>query len=72
MQTYQQYNILLSQSHNLSTSLAATQATVAARGAPGPSQNIYERLALHPTVAMSDMQLDNELIPLVNKEILGL
>ena len=62
------YNILLSQSHNLSTSLAATQATVAARGAPGPSQNIYERLALHPTVAMSDMQLDNELIPLLRNQ----
>ncbi|KAK7689406.1 hypothetical protein QCA50_007198 [Cerrena zonata] len=62
------YNILLSQSHNLSSSLVASQSTVAARGVPGPSQNIYERLSLHPTVAMSDMQLDNELIPLLRNQ----
>lgn len=65
------YNILLSQSHNLSSSLVASQSTAPARGgttASGVSQNIYERLALHPTVAMSDMQLDNELIPLLRNQ----
>ena len=54
------YNILLSQSHNLSMSLlGAHQASTATLGNP------YEKIALHPRVPLTDAQLDNELIPLL-------
>jgi len=57
------YNILLSQSHNLSTSLVALHQTVG-----GKAQNPFERLALHPKHGMTDAQLDNELIPLLRNQ----
>ncbi|KAI0746289.1 hypothetical protein C8Q80DRAFT_1174380 [Daedaleopsis nitida] len=57
------YNILLSQSHNLSMSLlAAHQASTATLGNP------YEKISLHPRVPLSDAQLDNELIPLLRNQ----
>ncbi|RPD79577.1 hypothetical protein L226DRAFT_531336 [Lentinus tigrinus ALCF2SS1-7] len=57
------YNILLSQSHNLSMSLlAAHQASTATLGNP------YEKIALHPRVPLTDAQLDNELIPLLRNQ----
>lgn len=60
------YNILLSQSHNLSTSLVGPHAggsqLQTAQGSP------YEKLTLHPRVAMSDAQLDNDLIPLLRNQ----
>ncbi|GJF00176.1 hypothetical protein PsYK624_164550 [Phanerochaete sordida] len=63
------YTILLSQSHNLSMSLvgpAAAAKPVNGHGAAAaPPTNPYERLALHPSVPMTDQQLDNELIPLL-------
>ncbi|KAI0077548.1 hypothetical protein K474DRAFT_1083547 [Panus rudis PR-1116 ss-1] len=65
------YTILLSQSHNLATSLGA-QPSSAATGrtgaASGPAQSLFEKLALHPSVAMTDAQLDNELIPLLRNQ----
>ena len=69
------YTMLLSQSHNLSMSLVNTYATMAAirangtGGAPhAPPANPYEKLALHPSVVMTDAQLDNELIPLLRNQ----
>ncbi len=57
------YNILLSQSHNLTISLlAAHQASTATLGNP------YEKIALHPRVPLTDAQLDNELIPLLRNQ----
>ncbi|KAI0655041.1 hypothetical protein C8Q70DRAFT_924718 [Cubamyces menziesii] len=57
------YNILLSQSHNLSMSLlAAHQAGTSTQGNP------FEKIALHPRVPLTDAQLDNELIPLLRNQ----
>jgi hypothetical protein len=49
------YNILLSQTHSLSNTLASTFTK--------SNANIFENLALHPTVGMTDVQFDNGLIP---------
>jgi hypothetical protein len=67
------YTILLSQSHNLSMSLVATASAASAsringHGAAHAPANPYERLALHPSVPMTDTQLDNELIPLLRNQ----
>ncbi|TBU40604.1 hypothetical protein BD309DRAFT_869953, partial [Dichomitus squalens] len=56
------YNILLSQSHNLSMSLLAAHNTGTAHSAQG---NPYEKIAVHPRVGLTDAQLDNELVPLL-------
>ena len=57
------YQILLSQSHNLSMSLLAThQASAASLGNP------YEKIALHPRVPLTDAQLEGELIPLLRNQ----
>ncbi|KAH9944639.1 hypothetical protein B0H21DRAFT_452368 [Amylocystis lapponica] len=55
------YNILLSQSHSLSTSLLGQHVSSGVRS----SENPYEKITLHPTAAMTDTQLDNELLPLL-------
>lgn len=67
------YTILLSQSHNLSMSLVASSAAPNANRANGHGGshtpvNPYERLALHPSVPMTDAQLDNDLIPLLRNQ----
>ncbi|KAH8077724.1 hypothetical protein BXZ70DRAFT_693706 [Cristinia sonorae] len=65
------YNILLSQSHSLSMSLVALQQTTSQQSRPGgttQSANPYEKLALHPSVGMTDAQLDNEVIPLLRNQ----
>jgi hypothetical protein len=49
------YNILLSQTHSLSTSLAITSAK--------SNVNIFESLALHPTLGLTDAQFDAGIIP---------
>ena len=50
------YNIILSQTHNFSSALAATR------------PNHLESIALHPHLPMSDTQLDNDLIPLLRNQ----
>ncbi|KAJ7217401.1 hypothetical protein B0H12DRAFT_339943 [Mycena haematopus] len=68
------YNMLLSQTHNFSTALAApaaVQLSFSANGVPTlarPQGNPYESLALHPSKAMSDAQLDTEAIPLLRNQ----
>ncbi|KAF7369078.1 hypothetical protein MVEN_00234700 [Mycena venus] len=68
------YNMLLSQTHNFSTALAApaaVQLSFAANGVPTlgrPQGNPYEGLALHPSKAMTDAQLDTEAIPLLRNQ----
>jgi len=49
------YNILLSQTHSLSTSLATAF--------PKSNVNIFESLALHPTLGLTDAQFDAGIIP---------
>ncbi|KAI0635374.1 hypothetical protein C8Q77DRAFT_1156672 [Trametes polyzona] len=58
------YNILLSQSHNLSMSLLAAHQT----GGTTAQGNPFEKIALHPRVPLTDAQLDNELIPLLRNQ----
>ncbi|KAJ3478758.1 hypothetical protein NLI96_g9535 [Meripilus lineatus] len=58
------YNILLSQSHSLSTSLFSLHTQ---HSAPN-SQSPFEQLALHPNVGMTDAQLENDLIPLLRNQ----
>jgi hypothetical protein len=49
------YNLLLSQTHSLSTTLAITL--------PKSNVNIFESLALHPTLGLTDAQFDAGIIP---------
>ena len=60
------YSMLLSQTHNFSTALVHPFPTSANVKAPG--QNIYERIALHPGMAMTDAQLDGEVVPLLRNQ----
>ncbi|KAJ7472314.1 hypothetical protein B0H11DRAFT_1811635 [Mycena galericulata] len=70
------YNMLLSQTQNFSTALVApvqaASITFGANGVPQISKptgvNPYEALALHPSVGMTDTQLDNEVIPLLRNQ----
>ncbi|PCH37151.1 hypothetical protein WOLCODRAFT_167345 [Wolfiporia cocos MD-104 SS10] len=61
------YNLLLSQSHNLMTSLVGPTPSNLS-GSSQPTGNTFERLSLHPRVGMTDSQLDNELIPLLRNQ----
>lgn len=61
------YNILLSQTHNFSNALVNPFPTPGANSRQ-PQQNIYERIALHPSMAMLDPQLDGEVIPLLRNQ----
>lgn len=66
------YNILLSQTHSFSMGLVGNPALNAGRTANGSSapgsSNPFERIALHPSVGMTDAQLDGEVIPLLRNQ----
>ncbi|KAL0581457.1 hypothetical protein V5O48_000611 [Marasmius crinis-equi] len=71
------YNVLLSQTHNFSTSLSSAlpsqsqsnNATAGRSGTGGGQETSpYEKIALHPQVPMSDAQLDGEIIPLLRNQ----
>lgn len=64
------YNILLSQTHSFSTSLAGNPALNMnhAGRPPGGTGNMFERIALHPSIGMADAQLDAEVIPLLRNQ----
>lgn len=62
------YNILLSQSHNLSMSLLAahqSQSQSQPTASSSSRENPYEKIAVHARVGLTDPQLDNEFIPLL-------
>jgi hypothetical protein len=59
------YNLLLSQTHSFSTSLMGNPSLQASGGG---RVNPYEKIALHPNVAMTDAQLDGEVIPLLRNQ----
>lgn len=58
------YNAILTQTHSFSQSLVTQSAQAQAR----PAHNVYERIALHPSIGMTDAQLDNDLIPLLRNQ----
>lgn len=65
------YNILLSQTHNFSTALIhpfPTSASGSSSTTKAPPQNIYERIALHPSTAVTDAQLDGEIAPILRNQ----
>ena len=64
------YNIILSQTHSFSTSLAAHPSSTSASAASARTGvgNVLDRTALHPSVGMSDVQLDGEVIPLLRNQ----
>ncbi|KAJ6504165.1 hypothetical protein C8R47DRAFT_179626 [Mycena vitilis] len=68
------YNMLLSQTHNFATALAApaaAQLAFSSSGVPSlsrPTGNPYAALAIHPSKAMTDAQLDTEAIPLLRNQ----
>lgn len=65
------YNVLLSQTLNLSVGLvgATSHSGVSGTGIGGVSEgNQFSRIALHPNVPMADSALDNDLIPLLRNQ----
>lgn len=61
------YNLLLSQTHNFSNALVNPFPTTGS-SSKAPPQNIYERIALHPSTGMTDTQLDGEVVPLLRNQ----
>ncbi|KAG5645690.1 hypothetical protein DXG03_005528 [Asterophora parasitica] len=70
------YNILLSQTHSFSMGLTGTLSApstaqgsrAGGSGGSTASGNILERVALHPSAALTDAQLDGEVIPLLRNQ----
>ncbi|EJD07728.1 uncharacterized protein FOMMEDRAFT_33600, partial [Fomitiporia mediterranea MF3/22] len=63
------YNVLLSQTHNLCTSLvSAPPSSLPLDASSGTSGKPLAKLALHPASALPDAQLDNDLIPLLRNQ----
>ncbi|KAE9402585.1 hypothetical protein BT96DRAFT_855573, partial [Gymnopus androsaceus JB14] len=66
------YNLLLSQTHNFSSSLTTPLPSAAAarvNGAgPSSSSSPFEKIALHPRSSVTDIQLDTEIIPLLRNQ----
>ncbi|KAJ3863866.1 hypothetical protein EV359DRAFT_42233 [Lentinula novae-zelandiae] len=57
------YNLLLSQTHNFSSSLSTPlPSSSSTKSSP------FEKIALHPRVAVTDIQLDTEIIPLLRNQ----
>ncbi|KAJ3837028.1 hypothetical protein EV361DRAFT_924768 [Lentinula raphanica] len=70
------YNLLLSQTHNFSSSLttpiqsgSTTNGAGLANGnGSGPKTSPFEKIALHPRLPVTDVQLDTEIIPLLRNQ----
>ncbi|KAG2127960.1 hypothetical protein DEU56DRAFT_819643 [Suillus clintonianus] len=63
------YNVILSQTHSFSQSLSSPQAqSQLVQAQARLSSSVYEKIALHPSVGMTDAQLDNDLIPLLRNQ----
>ncbi|KAF9562042.1 hypothetical protein CPC08DRAFT_599005, partial [Agrocybe pediades] len=60
------YNVLLSQTHNLSNSLL--NPFPASTSSKAPPQNVFEKIVLHPSMGMTDAQLDGEVAPLLRNQ----
>ncbi|KAI6044561.1 hypothetical protein EDC04DRAFT_2510947, partial [Pisolithus marmoratus] len=55
------YNLILSQTHSFYSSLTSSLSQTQAKSP-------YEKIALHPSVGMTDAQFDNEIIPLLRNQ----
>lgn len=63
------YNVLLSQTLNLSVGLVGTTSGSGSAGIGGGSGgNQFTRIALHPSTSLTDAALDNDLIPLLRNQ----
>jgi hypothetical protein len=66
------YNVLLSQSLNLSVGLVgagtSTSSDIVGGVGVGPGGNQFTRIALHPSGPLTDTALDNDLIPLLRNQ----
>lgn len=62
------YNVILSQTHSFYTSLSSPPSATYTQQSQPSTKSLYENIALHPTVAMTDQQLDNDLIPLLRNQ----
>ncbi|KAG6837409.1 hypothetical protein H0H93_010027 [Arthromyces matolae] len=64
------YNILLSQTHSFSMGLAGALSGGGAshNSRSGSSSSPLERVALHPSAPLTDVQLDGEVIPLLRNQ----
>jgi hypothetical protein len=63
------YNAILTQTHSFSQSLVSPQAQSQLSHAQARhASSVYERIALHPSIGLTDAQLDNDLIPLLRNQ----
>ncbi|KAG1883794.1 hypothetical protein F4604DRAFT_1981578 [Suillus subluteus] len=63
------YNVILSQTHSFSQSLSSPQAQSQIGQAQARlGSSVYEKIALHPSIGMTDAQLENDLIPLLRNQ----
>lgn len=62
------YNVILSQTHSFYSSLSSPPSATHTQQSQPLTKSPYENIALHPSVAMSDQQLDNDLIPLLRNQ----
>ncbi|KAG8221536.1 hypothetical protein J3R82DRAFT_1754 [Butyriboletus roseoflavus] len=62
------YNVILSQTHSFYSSLSSPPSATHTQQSQQPAKSPYENIALHPGIAMTDQQLDNDLIPLLRNQ----
>lgn len=65
------YNLILSQTHSFYSSLTSSLSAASQPNSSSQTQQTkspYEKIALHPSVAMTDIQFDTEIIPLLRNQ----
>ncbi|KAI6026486.1 hypothetical protein BKA83DRAFT_54393 [Pisolithus microcarpus] len=63
------YNLILSQTHSFYSSLTSSpSASQPNASSQTQVRSPYEKIALHPSVGMTDAQFDNEIIPLLRNQ----
>jgi hypothetical protein len=62
------YNVILSQTHSFYTSLIPPLPVTQSYQSQSQTKSSYEKIALHPSIGMTDAQLDNDLIPLLRNQ----
>lgn len=62
------YNVILSQTHSFYSSLISPPSATHSQQSHPPTKSPYENIALHPSVAITDLQLDNDLISLLRNQ----
>ncbi|KIJ62232.1 hypothetical protein HYDPIDRAFT_176579 [Hydnomerulius pinastri MD-312] len=62
------YNVILSQTHSFFTSLISPPSSTNSYQSQPQTRSPYEKIALHPSIGMTDAQLDNDLIPLLRNQ----